>query len=64
MTAIDKEYYARRAREERSLAQSATTRPAAAVHAELAAHYEKMLRPADSLQSHSYPTLARAHAHA
>lgn len=64
MTAIDKEYYARRAREERTLAQTATTRPAAAVHAELATHYEKMLRSADRPQGNSYPTLARAHAHA
>lgn len=64
MTAIDKEYYARRAREERALAQTATTRSVAVVHAELAAQYEHMLRTAETTQSRAYHPLARAHAHA
>lgn len=64
MTAIDKEYYARRAREERARAQSATMQSAAAAHAEMAAHYEQILRSAETAQTRTYHSLARAHAHA
>lgn len=64
MTAIDKEYYTRRARKERGLAQNATTPSAAAAHAEMASQYEQILRPAETAQSLTYPMLAPAHAHA
>ena len=47
MTAIDKEYYARRAREEREREKVATDRATAQVHAEMAEEYERMLRVAD-----------------
>jgi hypothetical protein len=44
MTAIDKDYYARRVREERARAKAASTPSSAKAHAELAEEYEKMLR--------------------
>jgi hypothetical protein len=44
MTAIDKDYYARRAREERVREKAATTPSSQKAHAELAEEYEKMLR--------------------
>ncbi len=43
MTAIDKAYFARRAREEREREHAATDRATALVHAELAEQYERML---------------------
>lgn len=46
MTAIDKDYYARRAREEREREKSATTPSSAKAHGELAAEYERLLREA------------------
>ena len=46
MTAIDNEYYARRAREEREREKSAKTPSSAKAHAELAAEYERLLREA------------------
>jgi hypothetical protein len=47
MTAIDKDYYARRAREERQREQAATTPSSAKAHAELAEEYERMLESLD-----------------
>jgi hypothetical protein len=44
MTAIDEEYYERRAREERAAEKAAQTRDIAQVHAELAQQYEAMLK--------------------
>jgi hypothetical protein len=44
MTAIDKDYYARRVREERAREKAASTPSSAKAHAELAEEYEKMLR--------------------
>lgn len=46
MTAIDEDYYARRAREERAAEKAAQTREIAQVHAELAAQYEALLAKA------------------
>lgn len=43
MTAIDEEYYERRAREERAAEKAAQTRDIAQVHAELAEQYEALL---------------------
>ena len=47
MTATDRDYYARRAREEREREKSATTPPAARAHATMAAEYERMLAEAE-----------------
>jgi len=47
VTAIDKEYYNRRAREERERATAATTPMSQKAHAELAAEYERKLRVFD-----------------
>ncbi|UVO55261.1 hypothetical protein [Sphingomonas sp. SUN039] len=44
MTAIDKDYYVRRAQEERAREKAATTPSSQKAHAELAREYEKMLR--------------------
>jgi hypothetical protein len=44
MTAIDKEYYARRACEERAREKAAKTPSSAKAHGELAEEYEKLLR--------------------
>lgn len=44
MTATDKQYYARRAREERERERTATTETARKAHAELAEEYERKLR--------------------
>lgn len=46
MTAIDKDYYVRRAREERMLQKAAATPAVAQAHAELAEEYERLLRAA------------------
>jgi hypothetical protein len=43
MTAIDKAYYAQRAREEREREKAATTPSSAKAHGELAQEYEKLL---------------------
>lgn len=48
MTAIDKDYYARRAREEREREKAATDRATAQVHGEMAAQYERMLQTAEN----------------
>jgi hypothetical protein len=48
MTASDKEYYARRAREEREREKTATDRATAQVHAEMARAYEWMLHAAET----------------
>jgi hypothetical protein len=47
MTAIDKDYYARRAREEREREKAAVTPSSQKAHAELAEEYERMLRDLD-----------------
>ena len=44
MTTIDRDYYARRVREERVREKAATTPSSAKAHAELAEEYERMLR--------------------
>jgi hypothetical protein len=62
MTAIDKDYYARRASEERQREQAATTPSSAKAHAELAEEYERMLEALDD--QHMPPRLARERPHA
>jgi hypothetical protein len=57
MTAIDKAYYVRRAREERNREKAAATPSSAKAHAGLAEEYEKMLRNLENEQS--APLLAR-----
>ena len=47
MTIIDRDYYCRRIAEERARQAAATSWPAAQAHAELAKHYEQLLRLAD-----------------
>lgn len=47
MTATDRDYYVRRACEEREREKSATTPPAAKAHAAMAAEYERMLAEAE-----------------
>ena len=49
MSLDDLEYYRRRAREERAIAESAENRDAAKAHLELAAHYEALVAHADLL---------------
>jgi hypothetical protein len=44
VTAIDKEYYQKRALQEREREKNAPDRAAAQVHAEMAEEYERMLR--------------------
>ncbi len=47
MTAINKEYYARRAHEEREREKDATDRAVALVHAEMAEEYEQLMDAAE-----------------
>jgi hypothetical protein len=47
VTAIDREYYARRAREEREREKAASDRATAQVHAEMAEEYERLLKSAE-----------------
>lgn len=56
MSREDVEYYRQRAREERELAANADSPEAAKAHAELATHYEALVRNADLLP----PTHGRA----
>lgn len=51
MTAIDKSYYIRRAREEREREKSAATPSSAKAHAELAAEYERLISEAEDVTS-------------
>jgi hypothetical protein len=44
VTAIDKEYYQKRALQEREREKNAPDRAAAQVHAEMAEEYERLLR--------------------
>jgi hypothetical protein len=48
MTAIDKDYYAQRAREEREREKRATDRATAHVHGEMAEQYERLLQTAEN----------------
>ena len=48
MTAIDKAYYVRRAREEREREKAATDRATAQVHGEMAEEYERILQTAEN----------------
>jgi hypothetical protein len=49
MSLDDIEYYRRRAREERALAEAATNPDVARAHAELAGHYEGLIEHSDLL---------------
>jgi hypothetical protein len=49
MSSDDIEYYRRRAREERALAEAAANPDAARAHAELAGHYDGLIEHADLL---------------
>lgn len=48
MTAIDKEYYQKRALQEREREKNAPDRAAAQVHAEMAEEYERLLQTAEN----------------
>jgi hypothetical protein len=48
MSSDDIEYYRRRAREERALAEAAANPDAAKAHAELAEHYEGLIADAEA----------------
>ena len=52
MSREDVEYYRQRAREERALAAAAANPEAAKAHAELADHYEALVRNVDLLPPH------------
>lgn len=55
MSREDIEYYRERAREERALAASSASPEAAKAHAELAGHYEALVRNVELLPPHRRP---------
>jgi hypothetical protein len=52
VTAIDKEYYQKRALQEREREKNTPDRAAAQVHAEMAEEYERLLRSIEDDRAH------------